>query len=112
MDGNAPAPPALLAESVTSSETRRHLVTGNRLRDGVPVYFVGAGHWSPDINAARHVGPEAADALLAEAQAAPMPHPAVGVYLIEAAFIRGLPRPLTLRERIRAFGPTTAVGKR
>ena len=86
------------------------LVTGNRLRDGVPVYFAGAGEWSRDIAAARRVETAAGDALLAEATAGPRPHPVVAPYLIDARIEDGRVRPATLREEIRAFGPTTAFG--
>jgi hypothetical protein len=107
MDGLAPAPPVSPTERVIAADTTRRIVTGNRLRDGVPIYFVGDGRWSPSVAEARHVAAEAADALLAEAQAAPAPHPAVGVAVIDVALVEGGPRPLSLRERIRAFGPTT-----
>ena len=83
------------------------LVTGNRLRDGVVVYFAGTGQWSPEIEAALLVEDDKAEALLAEAQQGPAPLPAVGVELIEATREAGHICPVSLRERIRAFGPTT-----
>jgi hypothetical protein len=83
----------------------RHLVTANRLRDGVPVYRTGDG-WSKDIADARLVAEAEAEALLAEALAGPKPLPVVAPYLIEAADEGGQVRPVTLRERIRATGPT------
>ena len=83
------------------------LVTGNRLRDGTVVYFTGAGAWSPAIDAAQLVGDDKAEALLADAQTGPIPLPAVGIVLIEAIKEAGHIRPLSLRERIRASGPTT-----
>ncbi len=86
------------------------LVTGNRLRDGVPVYFAGvvggAGTWSPSIDDALLVADDEAEALLAAAQAGPPPLPAVAPALIEAAAEGGHIRPASLRERIRAYGPT------
>ena len=91
--------------SAVSAETLR-IVTGNRLRDGVPVYFAGNGRWSSAVAQARHVAADAADALLAEAQAGVPPHPVVAPYLIEAVLHDGHPYPLGLREEIRAFGPT------
>lgn len=91
--------------SAASAQTRR-IVTGNRLRDGVPVYFAGNGRWSSAVTEARHVAAEAADALLAEAQAGVPPHPVVAPYLIEAVLRDGHLHPLGLREEIRAFGPT------
>ena len=91
--------------SAAPAETRR-VVTGNRLRDGAPVYFAGNGRWSSAVAEARHVAAEAADGLLAEAQAGAPPHPVVAPYLIEAVLHDGHPYPLGLREEIRAFGPT------
>ena len=92
-----------------SAATLRRVVTGNRLRDGVPVYFAGGGRWSPDLAEARHVGEAEAEALLAEAQSGAPPHPVVAPYLIETALGDGSLRPLSLREQIRAFGPTVRV---
>jgi uncharacterized protein DUF2849 len=83
------------------------LVTGNRLRDGAVVYFAGAGQWSPEIDAALLVEDDRAETLLAEAQQGAAPLPAVGIELIEATREAGHIRPVSLRERIRAFGPTT-----
>jgi len=83
------------------------LVTGNRLRDGAVVYFAGAGRWSSAIDEALLVADDKADALLAEAQTGPAPLPTVGTVLIEAVTEGGHIHPLSLRERIRASGPTT-----
>jgi hypothetical protein len=112
MDGLAPAPPISPTERVIVTDTTRRIVTGNRLRDGVPIYFIGDGSWSPSVAAARHVAAEAAAELLAEAQAAPAPHPAIGLAVIDVALVEGAPRPLSLRERIRAFGPTAGKPSR
>ena len=90
---------------MNSAETRK-VVTGNRLRDGIPIYFTGAGRWSPDVNDALHVEAAGADGLLADALAGPRPHPIVAPYLIDTVAADGAIRPTTLRERIRAFGPT------
>jgi len=79
---------------MAASETKR-LVTANRLRDGVPVYFAGPGCWSTSIEQAALVSEAGGDALLA-----------IAPYLIEAEFAGGHVQPLSLRERIRAFGPT------
>ncbi len=83
------------------------LVTGNRLRDGAVVYFTGAGKWSSAIDEAQLVEDGQAETLLAEAQKGPVPLPAVGLILIEAVREAGHTRPLSLREQIRASGPTT-----
>jgi len=82
------------------------LVTGNRLRDGKVVYFAGGSTWTPTIAEARLVEDGDGAALLAEAQAGPPPHPAIAPTLIEATRDGNRVVPMTLRERIRACGPT------
>ena len=84
------------------------LVTGNRLRDGRVIYFAGAGIWTPTIAEARLVEERDGAALLAEAQAGPPPHPAIAPTLIEATRDGERVVPVTLRERVRAGGPTIA----
>ena len=84
------------------------LVTGNRLWDGTVVYFAGTGVWTPEIADARLVDEKDGAALLADAQAGPLPHPAVAPALIEVVRDGNRVIPVTLRERIRAFGPTVA----
>lgn len=84
------------------------LLTGNRLRDGAAIYFTAAGSWSPSIDDARLVPDAAGKDLLAAAQEGPPPLPVIGPVLIEAVREEdGRIRPVTLRERIRASGPTT-----
>ena len=83
----------------------KHLVTANRLRDGVPVYRTVDG-WSPAVDEARLVAEPDSESLLAASQAGPKPLPVVAPYLVEAVAEAGKVRPLALRERIRAFGPT------
>lgn len=97
-----------LQQTPLESTTLRQLVTGNRLRDGVPVYFVGKGHWSTAVAEALHVAPEAGESLLAAAQAGAPPHPVVAPYLIDATLADGRVEPMGLRERIRAYGPTAS----
>jgi hypothetical protein len=80
------------------------VVTANRLRDGIPVYFAGQGIWSPRIADAVH-GADGV-ALLSDANAGPRPLPAVGLYVIDVAIVDGVVGPIGLREQIRAFGPT------
>jgi Protein of unknown function (DUF2849) len=83
------------------------IVTGNRLRDGAVIYFAGAGEWTPAIDKALAAEDDHANALLAEAQAGPPPLPAVGSVLIEVTREGDHLSPVSLRERIRATGPTT-----
>jgi len=84
----------------------KHLVTANRLRDGVPVYFAGIEHWSTRIDDALLVPEPDAATLLEAAQAGPPARAVIGPYLIEAELAGERVRPVSLRERIRAFGPT------
>jgi sulfite reductase (NADPH) hemoprotein beta-component len=85
----------------------KQMVTGNRLRDGIPVYYTGHAHWSPAITEAVVAAADQGDRLLAEALAGPQPHPVVAPYLVDVIVTDGVAQPASLRERIRAFGPTT-----
>ncbi|HXY99162.1 MAG TPA: DUF2849 domain-containing protein [Stellaceae bacterium] len=106
-----PSAPPLAANAGASPDATRRVITGNRLRDGVPVYFAGVGRWSRALTEARHVAEAEAEALLAEAQAGAPPHPVVAPYLIEVVVRGGRLRPLSLREEIRAFGPTVRAAE-
>jgi hypothetical protein len=79
-------------------------VTGNRLRDGTPIYFAGSGAWSVKI--ADALTSTDGDALLADAVSGPLPLEAVGAYLIHITHADDGVRPVGLKEEIRAFGPT------
>jgi uncharacterized protein DUF2849 len=104
--GALASPPA--GEHVAAVSVIRRAVTGNRLRDGKPVYFVGNSHWSEAIGEAMHVPAETAERLLAEAQQG-NPHPVVAPYLIDVTLSADRLRPVGLRERIRAYGPTVGA---
>ncbi len=80
------------------------VVTANRMRDGIPVYFAGKGAWSPQIGDAAYAAK--ADALLNEAQTHPLAREAIDPYIIDVSREDGMIRPIGLREQIRAFGPT------
>lgn len=84
--------------------------TANRLRDGVVVFRTATGGWSSRIADAEIVadGAEAAR-LLAEAERDSANAVVVGPYLIDVNEVDGETRPVSLRERIRAFGPTTPI---
>ncbi len=84
------------------------VVTANRLRDGVIVYFTRDGGWTPDIHAATVAAGEDADALVTAAEKDAKANLVVGVYAIE---ITGDHEPLTARERIRAKGPSIRFGE-
>lgn len=90
----------------TLGEVKR-VVTGNRLHDGVPIYFTGNGRWSRSIAEAHPAAPEDGDRLLAEAQASARPGAIIAPYLIDVIVGSGGIAPASLREQIRASGPTT-----
>lgn len=83
------------------------VVTANRLRDGVIVYYNSDGTWTPDIHAATVVTGDDADPLVAAAEKDAKANLVVGVYAIE---ITGDHQPLSARERIRATGPSIRFG--
>jgi Protein of unknown function (DUF2849) len=87
-----------------TAEAPHQAVTGNRLRDGVPIYFAGNGTWSAAIGDAV-VAPDGG-VLLAEASKGPLPLEAVGPYVIDVTVADGAVNPIGLKEQIRAFGPT------
>jgi hypothetical protein len=87
-----------------SSETQHQAVTGNRLRDGVPIYYAGNGAWSPAIADAA-TAPDGGE-LLVEAMKGPLPLEAVGPYVIDVTVAGGVIGPIGVKETIRAFGPT------
>jgi hypothetical protein len=80
------------------------VVSANRLRDGVPIYFAGNGVWSPKVTDALSSGD--GDALLAQARADAGFADAIDAFVVEVVMEQGALRPILLREQIRAFGPT------
>ncbi len=78
------------------------LVTANALRTGVVLWW-GADGWSPLLNDATGFEADAAEALKAREEAGER---VVDVAVIDAAGEAGAWRPVTVRERIRGFGPT------
>jgi hypothetical protein len=80
------------------------VATANHLRSGAVLFRDADGDWTSQVAAARiAMTPEAAEALLAQAKADPV---AVDPVLIEVIVVDGAPQPASLRERIRASGPT------
>ncbi|MFC0282917.1 DUF2849 domain-containing protein [Camelimonas abortus] len=84
------------------------VVTANALTSGLVVFRTAAGGWSTDIaDAATADTPEAAAALLEASARDVAADIVVEPYLIDVELADGAPRPLLLRERIRAQrGPT------
>jgi len=82
-------------------------VTANRLGDGAVVFLAENGRWSPDVNASA-VAQDAATAaaLMAIANKAAADQFVVGPYLFEVSVEGDAVRPLSVREAIRAAGPS------
>ncbi len=83
------------------------VVTANRLRDGIIVYYSRESGWTPDIRLATVAAGAEVEALTQAAEKDAAANVVVGVYAIE---ITGDHRPLSARERIRAEGPSIRFG--
>jgi hypothetical protein len=86
-----------------------HAVTANRLQDGRVVFRTVNGGWSLDV-AESGIEPSeaAANAVVAEVNANANAQDVVEVYAVEMNVSGRSPRPVRLREAIRAMGPTIA----
>ncbi len=83
------------------------ILTANRLRDGIVVFFTRDGGWSERIDDSRMSEDEASRAeMVAAGELAAAAGTVVGPYLIDAAVSGEHIRADRLRERIRAAGPT------
>ena len=83
------------------------VLTANRLSDGISVWLDAAGIWNESLQAAfvaRHK--EAVDALESTGRQAFADNKVVDVNVVDVEEIDGVLRPLRMRERIRAEGPT------
>lgn len=86
------------------------ILTANRLTDGAVVYLTAAGTWTSEIGRSVVAREEkAAAALLARGQRDAEAAIVVGPYLIAAVEGEQGPRAATLREQIRAAGPSRPV---
>lgn len=88
------------------------VLTANRLTDGIAVWLDASGQWTErlqDAFVARHT--EAVDALEVAGKQAFASNIVVDVNVIDIEEKDGLLRPLRLRERIRAEGPTIAYAE-
>lgn len=82
-------------------------VTANRLVDGLVVFLAAGERWAESVADSEVARDQAAaDALLVVAERAATQRVVVGPYLIEMAETPDGPEPTSLRERIRASGPT------
>lgn len=90
----------------SSKGARFQAVTANRLTDGEVVYFRRNG-WVEDFAEAEIAdGPEAAEALLQRATPDDMEAFILDPYLFEVSRDKNGCRPVSVREAIRAKGPT------
>lgn len=83
------------------------VLTGNRLTDGIAVWLNAAGAWTENLQdalVARH--PEAVTSLEDIGKRDFARNLVLDVNLIDVVDVDGRLRPLRLRERIRAAGPT------
>lgn len=94
---------------VAAASEALKVATAARLSDGRPVYLGHAG-WVSDIAEAEALSDDAATELLSRAQAAARANIVIGPELIDVVRADGQIAPVTLRERIRATGPTVAAG--
>ncbi|MDD9877871.1 MAG: DUF2849 domain-containing protein [Magnetovibrio sp.] len=86
----------------------KHVITANRLIDGLVVYLSASGGWVEAVSESLVAAAEAAlEVALETGRAAEAGNHVVGVYEIEVDGSGPAMAPVSLRERIRAFGPTT-----
>jgi hypothetical protein len=86
------------------------VVTANRLRDGRVVWLAEGNVWTENPQSAQvFVGP-AVDAGLAAGAEAEHQQGVVGAYAVVVARTPDGPWPLSMRERIRAAGPSIQAG--
>ncbi len=87
------------------------VITANRLLDGRVVFLTGADRWDERVDAAKvYADPVAAEAGVAVAQASAAAGEVVEPYAIAVSYQSGRIVPTSLRERIRAEGPTIDAG--
>ena len=88
------------------------IITANRLADGVVVYLDAAERWVEHVGEAAVADDEAARLRLLEIGAdAVAAAEIVEPYLIDVSVTPSGPRPVRLREVIRALGPTVYPGQ-
>jgi hypothetical protein len=83
------------------------MIIANRLTDGLVVFYTAAGGWSVDIAQGVVLTDEAEqERLFAAAQSDETRCKIIDPNLIDVTVDEGSPRPVAIREAIRAFGPT------
>lgn len=98
---------------MSASATRKkakdglYVITANELLSGDVVFRNANGGWSAGIDAARVLDtPDKAFVELAEAQKDERANIVIAAALVEVTVAEGAIRPVHIRERIRALGPT------
>lgn len=90
-----------------------HVITANRLADGLVVFFSPPGNWSTDISAGHVTSSEDAERtlhrMLSDTEVSTY---VVGPYAIEVETLGGDVRPIRYRERIRLIGPSVETRAR
>lgn len=101
---------APVQKSAAKIKAALQVVTGNRLTDGVVVYLDPAGGWTDRIAAARVAdGAEELEAAMADGKQGEREQVVVEAYPIDVERgPKGL-RPVRIREKIRAEGPTVRM---
>ena len=83
------------------------MIIANRLTDGLVVFLAADGGWSVDIADGIVITDGAEEErLMAQAKGDEAACLVVDPNLIDVTVDGGLPRPVAIREAIRAFGPT------
>ena len=83
------------------------MIIANRLKDGLVVFYRRDGGWSIDIAEGTVITDEAEEQRLFDAAKSDEVHcVVVDPNLIDVTVEDGSPRPVAIRESIRAFGPT------
>jgi hypothetical protein len=95
---------------VKAGASQSLVVTANRLRDGRVVWLAGGTVWREDVRAAEVFGGPAVEVGLAEGGAAETRREVVGAYAVAVTLTADGPWPLSMRERIRAEGPSIPAG--
>jgi len=84
-----------------------HIITGNRLADGIVVFMAADGGWTESVNASRVIDSDGElQRMKALADSAARSAIVVDPYAIAVIRDGGAIRPVRYRERIRAFGPS------
>ncbi len=95
---------------MSKTQPSLQILTANRLTDGAVVYLTAAGTWTTEIRQSVVAREEkAASALLARGQKDAESAVVVAPYLIAAIEDADRPRAASLREQIRAAGPSQPV---